>query len=249
MFRISFNFNEKTKTVSNLIVEECNNSKELETVFTVPDTSKVGEVEEIKPKKSTRKKKEVNEDVIKLEENKLVLTQKLVDLLELNIGDRVSVRFKEINGVYHPCIACSSIFGDPESGNKLTKSLTVSYRGKQREELAIYGNEFTFEESSPGSCMCILSGRTNVSSVVITPDNKVFKSNKDLETYDDDNEVTESKVTSFIENNSPTKRTYTSNLPKSTDIVDDDLISISDFGLEEKDLSNINFDDLDLDNL
>ena len=74
----------------------------------------------VTPKRSKSKK---DQDTIVLEDNKLVLTQKLLDIINAEPGDRLLVSFKEENGIYFPVIAKSEVFADPESGNKLTKVL------------------------------------------------------------------------------------------------------------------------------
>ena len=170
MINISFDFDPVSYSVSNILVTEKGTSgldkivEQMKEVIPSPTKSTT--------KTTGRKKKEKNEDIIKLEDNKLVLTQKLIDLLEAEPGDRLCIRFKDFNGEYFPIIAKSEVFADPEAGNKLTKSLTVSYRGKQREELVIYGEEFTFEETFEGSGICKLIGQNT-----ITADDKVFKGN------------------------------------------------------------------------
>ena len=94
----------------------------------------------VTPKRSKSKK---DQDTIVLEDNKLVLTQKLLDIINAEPGDRLLVSFKEENGIYFPVIAKSEVFADPESGNKLTKSLTVSCRGNANDILSKYGDTFT----------------------------------------------------------------------------------------------------------
>lgn len=186
-----------------------------------------------KPKTSNKRKTGKNEDIIILEENKLVLTQKLLDILGAEYGDRICIRFSEKDGIYYPIIAKSEVFADPEAGNKLTKSLTVSYKGKQHDELAIYGKEFTFEETGEGSRICRLIGK------IIQADDKVFKSNVDLSPYEED--ITESKQKDVEILPEPT-RTYIPELKKSTDIgVSEEELNILGIELGEIDIP----DDLD----
>jgi hypothetical protein len=79
-------------------------------------------------------------------ENKLVLTQEAIDLLEASAGDRIAVNYVQIsNQETFPVIGKSDAFVDPNSGNKLTKSRTVSFRGVQRNMLATYGTNFELE--------------------------------------------------------------------------------------------------------
>lgn len=236
MINISFDFDPVSYSVSNILVTEKGTSgldkivEQMKEVIPLPAKSTT--------KTTGRKKKEKNEDIIKLEDNKLVLTQKLIDLLEAEPGDRLCIRFKDFNGEYFPIIAKSEVFADPEAGNKLTKSLTVSYRGKQREELVIYGEEFTFEETFEGSGICKLIGQNT-----ITADDKVFKGNKDLDSYDDeDKEKKKSNKSQKKEDvvglNPDTKFSYTPVLPNSKSRVDSS-VNILDFDFNKKSDSNI----------
>lgn len=233
MINISFDLNPKTYEITNLKVTPKNNS-ELDSI--------ISEMKEIIPSekpKTTRKRKEKNEDVIKLEDNKLVLTQKLLDILGAEYGDRISVQYKEFNGIYNPIIAKSEVFADPESGNKLTKSKTISYRGKQREELAIYGTEFTFEETSEGSGVCKLIGEKEIKA-----DDKVFKSNTDFIKSSNVEDLSKTKIKENINKNF----TYTPDLPNSKSNVNSDDTNINQFGFEKEEqfLDLSDFDDIDL---
>lgn len=79
-------------------------------------------------------------------ENKLVLTQDAVNLLNASSGDRIAINYVQIsNQETFPVIGKSDVFVDPNSGNKLTKSNTVSFRGVQRTMLATYGTTFELE--------------------------------------------------------------------------------------------------------
>lgn len=182
------------------------------------------------PRKSKSKK---DQDVIVLEDNKLILTQKLLDIVEAEPGDRLLVSFKEENGIYYPVIAKSEVFADPESGNKLTKSLTLSYRGKQREQLLIYGTEFRFEETSENSKVCKLIGDKEVKA-----DDKVIKSNKDIVTFDSDEVEDDTKKTYVRELKTPFEVTLEDEedyeIP--TDLKDLDLDGLEE--LDEESLFN-----------
>lgn len=79
-------------------------------------------------------------------ENKLMLSQEAVDILEASAGDRMAINYVQItNQETFPVIGKSEVFGDPNSGNKLTKSNTVSFRGIQRDMLSKYGTNFNLE--------------------------------------------------------------------------------------------------------
>lgn len=98
-------------------------------------------------KKTTKQKKVVTEDgaepQLKIESNKIVLNKQLTDLINAVPGDRVCISYLNDGNDYFPVISKSGVFNDAEAGNKLTKSLTSSFRGKQLEMLTQYGNCFS----------------------------------------------------------------------------------------------------------
>jgi hypothetical protein len=76
------------------------------------------------------------------EDGKLILSQETVDLLGIAPDDKVFIGYDKVGSVFKPFIGT-----DEKKGNKLTKTNTVSYRGKSNEELAVYGSTFKL---SPG---------------------------------------------------------------------------------------------------
>lgn len=102
-----------------------------------------------KPTKKQKVKKEVvdNGKLIN-KDNKLVLTPSIIEKLNAEVGDRIAINYVQQDSDFVPVISKSSVFGDAESGNKLTKALTVSFRGKQSENLSQYGNEFDLVEDN-----------------------------------------------------------------------------------------------------
>lgn len=90
-------------------------------------------------------KVEANPDpIITLDSNKLILTQGAVDLLQVCEDCRVDIKYKKKDKKAVPIIGTDSAFGT-KSGNKLTKSNTVSYRGAANEKLSAYGTTFKLE--------------------------------------------------------------------------------------------------------
>ena len=81
-----------------------------------------------------------------LEENKLLLTSEALTLLNAQPGNRIAVNYVQVSSEYtFPVIAKAEYFIDPEAGNKLTKSNTVSFRGIQNKTLNLYGSNFVLE--------------------------------------------------------------------------------------------------------
>lgn len=104
-------------------------------------------VDTIKKTSTTSKKIDSNtEPIITLETNKLVLTQGAVDLLNVCSDCRIDVKYKQKGGITFPIIGTDQAFNS-KSGNKLTKSNTISFRGSANEKLAAYGTIFKLEPS------------------------------------------------------------------------------------------------------
>ena len=117
MINISFNYNEDTNTIDNIVIRNYKSfPKEIEPIVEVKD-------------------------------NKLVLSPKAISMLQSVHGDRISINYvQDGNELTFPIIGKSSVFADQDSGNRLTKSNTVSFRGFQRDLLLKYGTIFILEE-------------------------------------------------------------------------------------------------------
>jgi hypothetical protein len=127
---VSFDFDSETESVTNV---QCT----------------VGGVE--KKKRVSRKKEEAPEEmaseaIITLEAAKLVFNNKAVADMELSYEDRVFIKWETYKKSLIPIIG-----KDEENGNKLTKTNTVGYKGKQNAVLAEYGNKFTIEPYKDGT--------------------------------------------------------------------------------------------------
>ena len=97
--------------------------------------------------KASAAKVDANPDpIITLDSNKLILTQGAVDLLQVCADCRVDIKYKKKDKKAVPIIGTDAAFGT-KSGNKLTKSNTVSYRGAANEKLSAYGTTFKLEPS------------------------------------------------------------------------------------------------------
>lgn len=119
-----------------------------------------GEVKETKVKKSsTKKTKKVKEESsipqLILEDNKYTLNSAAVELMNVSPDDRIDIKYEKNKGVFTPIIGKDDVFGTA-NGNRLTKSNTVSYRGKAREKLAEYGNVFEIKPHSEKEGLFIL---------------------------------------------------------------------------------------------
>ena len=107
--------------------------------------------------KTTSKVVENAEPILTLEDNKYVLTTGAVDALDVEVGDKIDIKFQKVDKSMIPVIGSSDTFGT-KGGNKLTKSNTVSYRGKANDELRVFGTEFTLEKHPTALGLFILKG-------------------------------------------------------------------------------------------
>ena len=96
--------------------------------------------------KATKVKDDGNPNpALKLEDNKYILNNAAIEALGVEEGDKIDIKYEVKNKKKTPVIGSADSFGT-KGGNKLTKSHTVSYRGKNNEELSKYGDEFTFKD-------------------------------------------------------------------------------------------------------
>ena len=132
MLKISFDFNEDTKTVSNVKVESSNNKSRVLTTSIPNDDSAFGPDVEVL-------------------ENKLQLSKSALFKLGAKSDDRISVQYvSEGIGKSFPVIGKAERFTDRSDGNRLTQKGTVSFRGEKRSTLIMFGTVFTLEEFKEG---------------------------------------------------------------------------------------------------
>ena len=116
---------------------------------------------------------------LKLEDNKYILNNAAIEALGVEEGDKIDIKYEVKNKKKSPVIGSADSFGT-KGGNKLTKSHTVSYRGKNNEELSKYGDEFTFKERDKVPGTFYLVGNT-VEEAVSNADETTEDNEIDLE--------------------------------------------------------------------
>lgn len=82
------------------------------------------------------------EPSILLTDNKYILNKLATELLEVEPGDRIDIKYQMVDNLTYPIIGSSKAWKS-EGGNKITKSLTVSCRGQANSLLSQYGKTFT----------------------------------------------------------------------------------------------------------
>lgn len=126
---ITFDFNTETEEVSNI--------------------KSIGSIE--KKKTTTKKAKDMPAEIaadalITLEANKLVFNSKTVADMDIHYEDRIVIKWEKIDKKMIPIIGKDMSFDEEGSGNKVTKSNSIAYKGKANVVLAALGSEFTIEE-------------------------------------------------------------------------------------------------------
>ena len=101
-----------------------------------------------KKKKTTRKVKDVVKELeseikIILEPNKLVFNNLAASTMQIEYEDRIVIKWEQVGNQMIPIIGKDISFDEEGAGNKVTKSNTVTYKGKANTVLAEFGNEFT----------------------------------------------------------------------------------------------------------
>lgn len=136
-----------------------------ETGEIITDTRELKDDSVKKPstRKSSSKKKDPEVDdtnpnpLLILEENKYILNKAAVEALGVEPGDKVDIKQQKLNKKECLVIGAAETFGT-QSGNKLTQKNAVSYRGKNNQNLAEHGNEFTFTPHPKIDGLFILTG-------------------------------------------------------------------------------------------
>ena len=131
---ITFDFNTETEVVSNI--------------------KTTGSAEK---KRTTTKKLKEPEDsnveaLVTLEPNKLVFNTNAANLIGIEYEDRIVIKWVKVGKtkVMSPIIGKDTAFDEEGSGNKVTKSNTVTYKGKANTVLAEFGSQFKLTEYQEG---------------------------------------------------------------------------------------------------
>jgi len=144
---VTFEFDGEKETISNL---KC----------FIDGVEKKKTTTRTKAKKEEKEKVLEDEAVITLEANKICFNNKAVANMELEYQDRVLIKYEKIKGSKKPVpiIGKDLAFDEEGSGNKVTKSNTISYRGDANNVLSQYGKKFTLEDYDEGKWKLIAIG-------------------------------------------------------------------------------------------
>lgn len=126
---------------------------------------------EVKRRTTTRSKKEVVkelEDTVSIvrEEGKLVFNNRAMADMKIEAGDRIVIKYEKGDKSLFPVIGTDFAFNEEGSGNKMTKSQTISYKGNQNTVLAEFGDEFTVEEYQDNIWKLVSLGEPKVAETI-----------------------------------------------------------------------------------
>jgi hypothetical protein len=126
---------------------------------------------EVKRRTTTTRKKEVVkelEDTVSIvrEDGKLVFNNRAMADLKIEAGDRVVIKYEKGDKSLFPVIGTDFAFNEEGSGNKMTKSQTISYKGNQNTVLAEFGDEFTVEEYQDNIWKLVSLGEPKVAETI-----------------------------------------------------------------------------------
>lgn len=144
----------------------------------------------------SRKSKSVisnDEALLVLYDNKYEFNELAIELLDISPDDKISIKYQKINKVITPVIGKDDTFGT-KGGNKLTKSNTVSFRGKNNDKLSEFGSEFRLVEIDDSGVFKLISTTGNDITYTVKDNNINIKESDDfdLSALDDDFNITES---------------------------------------------------------
>lgn len=95
---------------------------------------------------SKNKFADINLPVIEIGDKKLILSPLTIQILNAKPGDKLCINYIQHNNhETFPVIGKAEVFVDPENGQKLTKSDTMSFRGNQMDMLSQFGDLFRLE--------------------------------------------------------------------------------------------------------
>ena len=161
-----------------------------------PETNTVTDVKcsvdgTVAKKKTTKPKSKVSVDSDKIEvireDNKLVFSPKAAELLELSPDDRVIIEYaKDERKKPFPVIGSDFSFDKEGQGNKLTKSLTVAYRGNANTILSEFGTTFSLQEYKDGLFRLIDSSVVVENEADINLDEVIKNTEAELITEDEE---------------------------------------------------------------
>ena len=137
------------------------------------------------------------EPKITLLDNKYILNNAAVKLLEVEPGDRVAIRYLDVSGINFPVIGKQEAY-KISSGNKITKDFTVSCRGAGNDKLSEYGSIFNLSAMSGKDGLFVMIGDSD------KPQQNTIKTDKiDTSKADEEEEIDLSSLEDLMQKDTP----------------------------------------------
>lgn len=135
------------------------------------------------------------EPKVYLEDNKYKLSPAAAELMGVSSDDKLDIKYEEANGRTRPIIGSDEAFGT-HGGNRLTKSLTVAFRGNKNLELSKFGSEFKVIPHPTKEGLFILDSGNVVEPLKGDENIQVEEADLNLEGLIDDTDVQVSEIDS-----------------------------------------------------
>lgn len=179
-FTVTLYFQTKVNTDTGEITTECV-KKSIDKIE--------GEPKKKRTSKVVVKSDNISDPLLTLEENKYQLSQKAVELMSIQPDDKLDIKYEKIGKQIVPVIATDENFNS-HTGNRVTKSFTVSYRGSKREELSKYGSVFTIVKHPDKEGRFILQNEDNKIEEALKNEEQIeFPMDDDLQMIIDDKDA------------------------------------------------------------
>lgn len=155
-----------------------------------------------KAQKTSTKAEEAEESAepqITLESNKYVLNRAAASLMGVEWENRLDIKYQPIEkgGLMFPIIGTDTAW-KTKSGNKLTKSLTVSCRGNANDLLSKYGDTFTVTPWKGHEGLFVLIGNKDRSEEPVTEE--PVTEDKNIKIKEDENPVEDLPLDTTLDN-------------------------------------------------
>lgn len=142
----------------------------------------IDKVECDEPKKTTKKSKKEESPIpqLTLEDNKYCLNSAAVELLGVEPGNKLDIKYEKREDTIVPVIGNDRVF-KTKGGNVVSKSFTVACRGSKNEELYKYGTVFEIKPHDTKEGLFILIGDATPEKALDGDENVgIDKSDEDL---------------------------------------------------------------------
>lgn len=171
---ILVDINPETKEVKVLSINDIKVNNKVEKAEKTPKVPKVPKVDKLDPDS-------IAEPTLFLENGKYQLNKAALAYMNVQPEDRIDIKYKKVGKLTYPVIGTDENFGT-KTGNKLTKSNTVSLRGVKHEKLSEYGTRFTLVPFKEDAGLFVLMGN----DMKLVPEEPIVEYKDEIKVKEDD---------------------------------------------------------------